>query len=175
MAKKYFGKVVEISGVVVDMQRFPSEQVSRVYLGDTRVPCIMTDPQPWLKISHGAKVKIKGTLPAENEWTGTPGTLVLCEVVDPGIYKPLRFSADQLTKEQDEKVGLIEGEVAKIDAEKCELQLKAKMPVTCEFTALKFKDAVKKLKPGDKVEVYGQVKAGGDSGIHVDGQALNSK
>src|SRR5262249_31483495 len=97
MKAKYLDKVVEISGTVVEMQRRPNEEFSRVYLGDERVQCVLSTTTPWDKLSHGAKVKIKGTMP-DGEWIGTEGALILCEIVDAGEYKPLRLTAEGLSK-----------------------------------------------------------------------------
>jgi hypothetical protein len=144
---------------------------------------VLLDTEPWLKLSHGAKVKIKGTLPESDEWVGTPGALILCEVVEAAPHQLLKVSAEQLGKEYaanadaaaekyHDKHALVDGEVAKTGTDMYEVELKGTTPVVCSFN-LRFKDPIKRLKPGQKVEVYGQIESKGS--LRVSGESLSVK
>src|SRR5262245_30897758 len=106
--KKYTGKVVELTGeVVFVMVQFEGSIAG----GDLRsgpggwvnlkgaqegfpVQCITTDPQPWLTVSEGSKVRVRGRagkVDAEE--------LVDCIIVEAGPNPALTATVEQITRD----------------------------------------------------------------------------
>src|SRR6516162_6619819 len=82
--QKYKDKVIELSGVVSMISDDPFDTVGYVHLDVPKdilgVRCVTTDKKPWLTLSVGSKVKIKG----KSSPGGLPGDLLGAEISDPG-------------------------------------------------------------------------------------------
>jgi hypothetical protein len=97
--QKFKGKVIELTGVVAGVGQDPFERAPGISLkadGMWTVSCVTTDPKPWLTVSPGSTVKLKGTLPTAI--TFEHPTLANCQVTSSG-GKPPFVTATQLTKE----------------------------------------------------------------------------
>jgi hypothetical protein len=169
---KYNGKVVELTGEVEWVSEDPSQQVGCVYLRVEGAPlqdrCATIDKQPWLKVSPGSKVRIRGKMPEY----GLPRDLEEAEIVEAGPNPALVMSAQQLTTEYaadrkagndkfDEKWAILEGEVVeKGPAKDCAVQLKLKgtddVTVRCGFGD-RNKKPLDAVKVGSRVKVFGQL------------------
>jgi uncharacterized protein (DUF1330 family) len=99
--KKYFGKVVELSGVVESMGQDPRAGRSFIHLRASEathgVQCITLDPEPWATVSPGQTVRLKGTWPKET--AVSTATLGDCVFVKKGPNPAIAISAVDLAKE----------------------------------------------------------------------------
>jgi hypothetical protein len=170
--EKYKGKVIEVSGTVEFVSEDPLEQVGCVYLKVDGPPlqdrCATTDKKPWLKVSPGSKVKLRGKVPE----FGLPRDLVGAEIVEAGADPAVVISAQQLANEYaadgksataklDDKWAHVEGEVIeKTTSNDCAVLLRLKgendVAVSCCFGDRNKKPA-EAVKVGTKVKVFGQL------------------
>jgi hypothetical protein len=169
-AKKYKDKVIELSGEVDSVGRniggdaYITLKVDKQLIG---VMCMTVDEFPWTKAVKGQKIKIKGRWP---EFTIAAG-IINCVFVETGEYQAIVKSVDELAKEwaadaeatvkkYDKKHMILSGEVAAKEynsagAATITLKTDGKVKVKCSFTAFD-KDAVKKVKIGEKIKVLGE-------------------
>jgi hypothetical protein len=170
--EKYKGKVIDVSGTVEYVSEDPIQQVGCVFLKVDGPPlqdrCATNDKKPWLKVSPGSKVKIRGKIPE----FGLPCDLVGAEIVEAGPDPAVVVSAEALAKEYaadgkaattkfDDKWAHVEGEVVeKTTSQDCAVLLRLKgdndVAVSCCFGE-RNKKAVEGVKPGAKVKVFGQL------------------
>jgi hypothetical protein len=170
--KKYMGKVVELSGTVEHVGEDPSANVGCVFLkvegAQLQDRCATIDKQPWLKVSPGSQVRIRGKVPE----FGLPRDLAEAEIVEAGPNPAVVASARQLaeeyaadpkaaTEKYDEKWANLDGEVVEKTASKergvlVRLQGANDVSVACYFGERNQK-AVEDIKPGTKVKVFGQL------------------
>ncbi len=168
---KYKDKVVELSGTVQLVAEDPQEQVGLVYLqiegSDLGDRCATLDKKPWLRLSPGSTVKLRGKLPE----FGLPGDLGDADIVETGPNPAIAMTAEQLagefaadakaaTDKYDEKWANLDGEVLEKSSKVRAVQLKLKgmgdVAVTCSFSE-RGKRALEAVKVGSKVKVFGQL------------------
>jgi hypothetical protein len=170
MAKKYEGKVIELSGEVERNFRngtdaFVALKVKGQILG---VRCRTVDRQPWAKVAPGQKIRIKGVLPNE-VWVCA--ALVDCVFVDVGQYAVIPVTAVELAKEYAadpvaakkkyrEKHLVVSGEVVSkeftdIGTAVLALKTDGKVKVTCVFD-LDMNEEGKAVTVGQKVKLVGE-------------------
>jgi hypothetical protein len=98
-AKKYKGKIVELSGVVDHPGDDPYCRVGYIWLKIKKdafgVRCALDDPAPWLKVGPGCTIKIKGVVPE----FGLDGDLYPCVIVESSPNTCQEITATQLAKE----------------------------------------------------------------------------
>jgi hypothetical protein len=98
-AKKYKGKIVELTGVVDHPDDDPYCRVGYIWLkpesGILGVRCALDDTSPWLKVGPGCKIKIKGQVPE----FGLAGDLYPCVIVESDPNPILLVAASQLAKD----------------------------------------------------------------------------
>jgi hypothetical protein len=170
--EKYRGKVIELSGTVEFVSEDPAEQVGCVYMKVDGPPlqdrCATMDKKPWLKVSPGSTVKLRGKVPD----FGLPRDLVGAEIVETGPNPAVVISAPQLAKEYaangkaatekfDDKWAHVDGEVLeKAMSKDCAVLLKLKgeddVIVSCCFGE-RNKRPLEQVKVGTKVKVFGQL------------------
>jgi hypothetical protein len=185
---KYKGKVVEVSGMVEFVSEDPAEQVGCVYLKVDGPPlqdrCATTDKKPWLKVSPGSKVKLRGKVPE----FGLPCDLVGAEIVEAGPDPAVVISAQQLAKEYatdsksataklDDKWAHVEGEVVeKTTSNDWAVLLKLKgdkeVVVSCCFGD-RNKRPLEPVKVGTKVKVFGQLSLWKDKEVFINSSILS--
>jgi Leucine-rich repeat (LRR) protein/uncharacterized protein (DUF1330 family) len=169
-AKKYKGKVIELSGEAVTVWRSgPNER--HIELKSEKqfsgIRCEMADPMPWAKVLKGQAVKLKG------KWPASPyqAMLIDCALVEAGEYKAIAITAVELAKEYatdpeaaqkkyQDKYLVISGEVTAKEfnsagAATIELKTDGKVKVTCIYTASE-KDVTKPMKVGQKIKAVGE-------------------
>ena len=176
--KKYLGKVVEISGTVNRTSQDPYGDVGYVFLkveGEILgVRCCLADKEPWLKVSPGSMVKVRGTHSAE---AGLAGDVYPCAIVEASPSPALVITASALAKAfgadaraAQEKYGekwlLIDGEIAGLEKDKNPqfllMYLKAendiKIKVILRTNSDHYKKRNESIKAGQKVKMLGQVR-----------------
>jgi hypothetical protein len=165
---KYKDKVVEMAGTVRSVGPDPYGEVGYVYLDVPKellgVRCVLADKKPWLKVSPGSKVTVKGR---SSDRIG--GDLYPCEIVEAGKDPAVVITAQELAKQfaadrkearkkYDDKWAHVKGEVAeKIDA-KVALKLKGQgdISVLCYFPQ-PYKKSLEAVKTGSQVDLFGQL------------------
>lgn len=180
-AKKYKDKVIELTGEVDGASRnisgdaFITLKVEKQLIG---VMCATADPYPWAKAVKGQKITIKGRWPE----FAFSAAIINCAFVETGEYQGIAKTADELAKEwakdseavvknYEKKHIILSGEVAAKEFNSAgaatitfKTDEKEKAKVKCSFTAFD-KDAVKRMKIGEKIKVLGEFTlnfAGGD-------------
>jgi len=169
---KYKGKVVELTGEVEWLSEDPSQQVGCVFLKMEGAPLrdrgATIDKQPWLRVSPGSKVRIRGKMPDY----GLPRDLGEAEIVEAGPNPALVTSAQQLAMDYaadpkagkdnyDEKWAILEGEVVeKGPGKDSAVQLKLKgtddVAVRCGFGD-RYKKPLDAVQGVSKVKAFGQL------------------
>lgn len=166
---RYKDKVVEMSGTVDGVGPDPYGEVGRLYLevpNFQHVECMLADKKPWLKVSPGSKVKVRGKL-----WERGTGVLNPCEIVEAGPNPAVTISAPELArqfaadrkearKKYHDQWAYVKGEVAKKDAEKFQVQLTLKgagdITVRCIFGDA-YKKGTEGVKVGSRVDIFGKL------------------
>jgi hypothetical protein len=165
---KYKDKVVEISGTVSSVGPDPYGEVGYVYLDVPNellgVRCVLADKKPWMKVSPGSKVKVKGRCSDR-----ISGDLYPCEIVEAGKDPAVVIAAEELTKQfaadrkearkrYNDKWAHVKGEVAEKIADKVALKLKGEggISVLCYFPQ-PYKKTLDAVKAGSKVDLFGQL------------------
>jgi hypothetical protein len=127
--KKYVGKSVEVTGPVLGFRAMDKSgpYTCCVILGqklpDNVVYCWTKDSEPWLKVSPGQTIKVRGTVPVDV--TREP-LMMECEFIDPPAPQHLTITTEELAGEHDKdpvafeakykgKPLLVSGEVVKKD------------------------------------------------------------
>src|SRR5882724_5417045 len=166
---KYKGKVVEMSGTVDSARPDPfgnpvgfiDLEVANDPFGSVR--CVLADKKPWLKVSPGSKVKVRG-----KSSDVVSGDLNPCEIVEAGPNPGVVITAAELTKQfgadrqatkkkYDEKWAYIKGEVSAVTKPQgCAVLLTLKgagdITVTCCFGEA-YKRGTEIVKVGTHVDV----------------------
>lgn len=167
---KYRGKVIELTGVVAGFEEsFGNIELRLQVDGNNldQVRCFTVDTIPWLKVSPGAKIKVKGTLPE----VVTAGVLGHVEILDPGVYTSKSMTSEQLVKdhiakrkETEDKLKNqwvnLEGVIAKKNKpDGTEISLRGEQDVTvhCLFAGFGKNAALEALKEGAKVKLFGRL------------------
>jgi hypothetical protein len=168
---KYKGKVVELAGEVSTVSGDPYDNVGYVFLkvpGDILgVRCATRDKKPWVKVSPGSQVKVRGRISG----TYSTGDLDPAEITEAGPNPGVVISAQQLAKEfaadrkaarekYDNKSAYVDGEITeKGSSQYCGIQLKLKGEgdayVSCCFGKAANTKPLESAKPGQKVKVFG--------------------
>jgi tRNA_anti-like len=173
-AKKYQGKVIELSGVVAQVESDPTGQGGFVFLevaGDALgVQCATVDKEPWAKVSTGSSVKVRGTIPDK----ASIAYLVNCVITEAGANPAVAIDGPKLAREvaadpkaakakYDEKWAILTGEVAGKQGDST-LIVKGDgdVQIPCNFVAPDNK-AIAPLKAGDKAKVFGRLNVAGDA------------
>jgi hypothetical protein len=188
-AKKYQGKVVELSGMVATV----SPTTWCVYLkvenpgkNELGVPCVFEPKARWPMVSVGSKVKVRGKVFVENvrppDGSVSPigGALNPCTLVEAGPDPGPKFTSVQFAKEfaanrkditekYDGKWAYVEGEVTeKTSSQDCEVLLKLKgfegITMSCCTNRLSLRENF--LDPvgvGKTVTVYGVLSLSDDA------------
>jgi tRNA_anti-like len=173
-AAKYKDKLIELSGIVSDTGEDPYGNVGYIYLQVPKsvkidIRCGTKDTKPWLKVSEGSKIKIRGTPDLFGE-----GGLYPAEVVEAGPSPAFVVSAVQLaeefaknpesaSKKYHRKWAHIEGEVnlaTRKEGEKPIHLLFLKGDATRVVKCFIMEGSGKQLadvQPGAKLKVYGQL------------------
>jgi hypothetical protein len=172
---KYAGKVVEMTGTIdsVRPEPFgaPYSYISFEVAGDFEgVRCVLSDPRPWLKVSPGSRVKVRG-----KSSDVVSGDLKPCEIVEvmsnPGVTVTApelarQFAADRkgAQKKFDDKWANLKGDVvARSKSKFCVAVLTLKgagdVTVNCCFGEAG-KRGTEKIKVGAKVAVFGRLSVG---------------
>jgi hypothetical protein len=165
---KYKDKVVELSGVVARVSDDPDDAGGNVFLDvpaeTIGIHCATTDKKPWVKVSPGSKVKIRGR-------AGEMGDLHAAQIVEAGPNPGVVISAEKLiqqfltnrkaTKEKyDDKYAYVDGEVVEKTEKEGSVTLKLKgeknILVACNFGSSSNKKELAKARPGQKAKVFGQ-------------------
>jgi hypothetical protein len=170
--KKYNGKVIELAGVVKWLVHDYHEDSGPVWLrtpgGGVSIRADMKDKMPWLKVSPGSKVTVRGIC------AGVSEVLLSAEIVSAGPNPGIVISAQQLTKEfrtdrkaatskYEEKSAYLDGQlVQKRRIEnRFELVLKGDQDwtFTCDFRNVgdNLSKIIDSAMPGQKVKVFGQI------------------
>jgi hypothetical protein len=166
---KYAGKVIELNGKVVS---FSEDFGTRLKMeGDksgATFPCYTVDRKPWLKVTPGATIKVKGIVPL----SGSVGDLGSVQITDAGKYEALTLTASQLAAEHAKSR---KDANAKYDRKWCNLSgdfLETKdapngrqaflksgndVEVVCFSGSLGKDDPIAGLKKGTKVKLFGQL------------------
>lgn len=135
--KKYTGKIVELTGEVIyvmvafegslagrDLRSGPGGWVNLKNPNGSPVTCTTTDPQPWLTVSEGSKIRIRGRAGKAND-----EDLVDCVIVEAGPSSALAVTVEEITaavaadlgaaeKKYDKKYAHITGEVTEVVKDK---------------------------------------------------------
>jgi len=129
--KKYAGKLIELAGEVsfvhVEWDGLDSGPGGMVNLKDEKigpVTCITTDPQPWLMVSQGSKVRILGRSGKRDA-----EELADCRIVEAGPNPALTVTAEEIAsavaadrddaaKKYDKKCAHITGTVGEVVKDK---------------------------------------------------------
>jgi hypothetical protein len=171
--EKYKDKVIELSGVVDSVSDDPYDNVGYVFLKVENdilgVRCATTDKKPWIKVSPGSKVKVRGKVPE----FGLPADLFSVEIVEAGPNPGVVISAAQLAKEYaadrkaatekyNDKWAYLDGEVAeKTSSEFCKVLLKLKgeggITVNCCCGGGSNQKPYEAIKAGSKVKMFGRL------------------
>lgn len=187
---KYRGKVIELSGVVagfdVDYGNVKISLQTDAKSND-RVRCFSVEPNPWLKVTPGAKIRVKGILPD----VVTVGILGHVEILDAGAYTTPSLMAEELARDhvanRKETEGKyknqwvhLSGVIAKKnkpDGTVVTLQGDGDVVIQCLFAGFGKDQPLEKLKEGAKLNVCGRlVWDMNDKIIHlVDGLLTESK
>jgi hypothetical protein len=186
--EKYKGKVIDVSGTVEYVSEDPIQQVGCVFLKVDGPPlqdrCATADKKPWLKVSPGSKVKLRGKIPE----FGLPCDLVGAEIVEAGPDPAVVVSAEELAKQYstdgksatakfDDKWAHVEGEVVeKTTSQDCAVLLRLKgdndVAVSCCFGE-RNKRPLEGVKPGTKVKVFGQLSLWKDKEVFLNSSILS--
>lgn len=98
--KKYAGKVVEVTGVVVRVVGAPLSPNPIIMLNSgeelSPVQCMTNDKQPFLKVSPGQTVKVRGKC---TENSAREGAVMNCVIVETGPNPAVMASAPELAKQ----------------------------------------------------------------------------
>jgi hypothetical protein len=188
-AEKYKDKIIELSGTVEFVGEDANADVGCVFLkvegaslGDR---CATTDRQPWLKVSPGSKVRLRGRVPD----FGLPGDLVSAEIVEAGPNPAVYTSALLLAKEYaadgkaatakyDDAWANLNGEViGKAAAPDGTVVVTLKgdgdVTVACCF-GQRHPKALEAVKVGTQVKVYGQLSLWKDKEVQVNSPLITA-
>lgn len=179
--KKYTGKVIELSGEVDSVAEDPYGKVGLVYIkarpGVSSVGCLLVDKEPWLKISKGSKVRVRGIKTKDQ---GYDEELYPCIVVEytasavravSAVQLAKEFNADlkAVSKDLDNETLIVEGEIVSKGAPKEGLaeftikgdggtNIKCRWGVMTEFQ----RNRHESIKVGQRVKLCGIVDISGD-------------
>lgn len=178
-SQKYFGKTIEMTGIVARMGDDPFDKGPFISLkaeGEWTVSCATTDEKPWLTVMPGSKIKLKGKLPRGLSYQNP--TIAECVVIENGP-KPETTTAVKLTKtyatnrkaakeKYREKWVNLEGEIidAKVVAGNdmiVRLKGDGDLIVNCSIV----KNGLEAAKPGQTVKVFGQLNVADADSVKV--------
>jgi tRNA_anti-like len=160
--EKYKGGSIEISGVVGYVN---DKEIKIKAEGQWMVTCETAQPRPWLKVTPGSKVKLKGKLPDAISYHDPH--LSQCEILEAGV-KPASITAVQLTKEYladrkaakdkyHEKHAIVEGDITFTNVFGSDMTIKLKGEPDSSINCSIAKAGLENAQIGQKIRIFGQL------------------